>query len=390
MKDFSALILFFSVFALSLSSPGNRELVPFTTVVENKGGTMASGIAEDTLQYDGPYVFYKNVKIVIKYILQVGGTRVVREDSLPLSQKRNAIIKVRSDEPGKFFFVQLKEKLEDEKNVSKNIKKQFVLSDIEGNFSAFRKLLQANRVIDTALNWTFGDGHLVLTGDFFDRGEQVTEVLWFIYSLEVKARAAGGYIHFILGNHEIMNLSGDLRYVNPKYTTNAVLMNEKYGSLYAENTELGRWLRTKNIVERIGDVLYIHGGISPELNRLGMSVKDIDRLARPYYADTTYNYKDPRLNIIFGDLGPFWYRHYYSGKTGAGEEQIDSTLSEFNVRHIATGHSIVADTVSSWYNGKLFNTDTHHAGGKSEALLIENGRYYRVNSSGTKVLLNVE
>jgi hypothetical protein len=101
-----------------------------------------------------------------------------------------------------------------------------------------------------------------------------------------KAKAAGGYVHFILGNHEIMNLRADLRYVQQKYKDNAILLNEKYESLYDVNTELGRWLRTKNIVEKIGGILYMHGGISGEVNRMNLSVSVIDQLARPYYADT--------------------------------------------------------------------------------------------------------
>jgi hypothetical protein len=262
-----------------------------------------------------------------------------------------------------------------------------VLSDIEGNFSAFRKLLQANNVIDGKLNWKFGNGHLVLIGDFFDRGNQVTEVLWLIYFLEEKAKANGGYVHFILGNHEIMNLSGDLRFLEQKYKDNSILLNKKYVSLYDENSELGRWLRTKNIVEKIGDNLFVHGGISGEMNKLNMSIPNINQLSRPYYADSTFNYTDKKLDTIFGDLGPFWYRGYYNTVNKATPQQIDSTLSQFTVKHIVTGHSIVADTVSVWYNGKIFNTDTHHAADKSEALFIQKDKYYRVNAKGEKVLL---
>jgi hypothetical protein len=296
------------------------------------------------------------------------------------------LLKVKTDEPGKFFMVELKQQLQNEKSDYPDVSKQLILSDIEGNFGAFRKLLQGNGVVDASFNWTFGDGHLVLIGDFFDRGEQVTEVLWLIYYLEEKAKAAGGYVHFILGNHEIMNLGADLRYVKQKYKDNATLLNEKYESLYDENTELGRWLRTKNILEKIGGNLYMHGGISGEINRMNLPVAAIDELARPYYADTTYKYPDLKIDTIFTDQGPFWYRGYYTGSK-ATQQQIDSTLSGFNVKHIVTGHTIVADTVSVWYNGKVMNTDVHHAAGKSEALLIEGDKYYRVNAEGKKILL---
>jgi hypothetical protein len=337
-------------------------------------------------QYDGPYVQYKKDKVFAKYIMLNNGAKVVKADSIAQSEKTNLSLKVRTDDPLRFFEVRLKKELQNEKSEYPDVTKQLAISDIEGNFGAFRKLLQGNGVIDADFNWTFGDGHLVLIGDFFDRGEQVTEVLWLIYYLEEKAKAAGGYVHFVLGNHEIMNLSADLRYVQPKYKDNAAVLNEKYESMYDENTELGRWLRTKNIIEKIGNILYMHGGISAEVNKMNLSVSAIDQLARPYYADTIFKYPDPKIDIILTDQGPFWYRGYYTGNK-ATPRQIDSTLTAFDVKHIVTGHTIVADTVSVWYNGKVLNTDVHHSAGKSEALLIESDKYYRVNKEGKKVPL---
>jgi hypothetical protein len=344
----------------------------------------------DTLvaeQYDGPYVHYQEDQVIVKYIIPNNGTKIIKTDSVTLMQKGSLSLKVMTDVADETFSVRLKKELQNESSEFSNVSKLLVLSDIEGNFSAFRKLLQANNVIDEKFKWKFGNGHLVLIGDFFDRGNQVTEVLWLIYSLEEKAKANGGYVHFILGNHEIMNLSGDLRFLEQKYFANSILLNTRYQSLYDENSELGRWLRTKNIVEKIGDNLFVHGGISAEMNKLNMSIPNINNVSRPYYADSTFNYTDKKLDTIFGDLGPFWYRGYYNTVNKATPQQIDTTLSQFTVKHIVTGHSIVADTVSVWHNGKVLNTDTHHAAGKSEALLIENDKYYRVNAKGEKVLL---
>jgi len=353
------------------------------TVTNHITGKDISGI------FDGPYVLYKNDQVFVKYIVydETNGTKSVHADSVALSEKKDILLKVNTDLPGKTFSVQLKKKLQTEKCEYKKPARQFVLSDIEGNFKAFRKLLQANGVVDSNLNWAFGNGHLVLIGDFFDRGTQVTEVLWLIYSLEEKAKDAGGYVHYILGNHEIMNMNGDLRYLQPKYLEDAQLLNEQYVSLYNENSELGRWLRTKNIMERIGGFLYIHGGISSLINSMGTSISDINELARPYYSDTSFKYPDPRIDVIYSDEGPFWYRGYYSGNAKASTAQIDSTISEFHVDRIVTGHTIVAETISVWHNGKVINTDVHHAGGKSEALLIEGDKRYRVDGEGHKILL---
>jgi len=357
------------------------------SVVTDKPFNSVRQAGMEALQYDGPYVLYKNNQVFVKYIFDDAGLKSVKIDSMPLVQKDSLSVMVGTDMPGKTFSVRLKKELETEKTEFPGVSKQFILSDIEGNFRAFRKLLQGNGVIDENFNWIFGDGHLVLTGDFFDRGDQVTEVLWLIYSLEEKAKAAGGYVHFVLGNHEIMNLSGDIRYVHPKYFEAASLVRENYMMLYNENSELGRWLRTKNIMERVGDILFMHGGISAATNRMAIPVSSVSQMARPYYADSTYIYSDPRIDTLYSDIGPFWYRGYYMGSPKASSAQVDSTLSIYGVKHIATGHTVIADTISVLFNGKVFNTDVHHVKGHSEALLLEGGKYYRVNALGEKFLV---
>ena len=339
------------------------------------------------VQIDGPYVQYTHEQVLVNYIVEKNEKRRVRTEHVRMEAKESIRLKVMTDIPDKFFYVRLSKKLTTEKSEYPDVNKLLALSDIEGNFSALRKLLQANNVIDEDFNWKFGDGHLVLVGDFFDRGEQVTEVLWFIYYLEEEAKAAGGYVHFILGNHEIMNLNGDFRYTPQKYLDNAKLIMEDYQSLYDETSELGRWLRTKNVVEKIGAILFLHGGISSAINSMNISVDSINSLARPYYAVDTFDSTDERAGIILRDLGPLWYRGYYMNPDPGVVSKIDSTLSQFGVNHIVTGHTIVSDTISLWYNSKLLDLDVHHASGKSEALLIENNKYYRVNQEGKKVLL---
>ena len=341
----------------------------------------------EKIQIDGPYVVYKNDLIYVQYIYQEGGIKLVTTDSFPTSQKKNIDLRVATDEPGKYFTVKLKNKLINEKSEFGKPVKLLAISDIEANFKAFRTLLQANGVIDQDFNWTYGRGEVVFTGDFFDRGSQQNEVLWLMYALEEKAREAKGYVHFVLGNHEIMNMNGDFRYVHPRYMEHSKMMNVPYISLYWDNTELGRWLRTKNIAQRIGDILFVHGGISSHVNYMNVTAPAINELAKPFYPDTTYNYPDIWTEILFSDLGPFWYRGYYSKKAPATSGQVDTTLNVFGVKYITTGHTVVADTISVLYNGRVFNTDVYHAGGNSEAMLVEGGKFYRVNSKGEKFLM---
>lgn len=334
---------------------------------------------------DGPYILYDSGKVTVHAI---NGTMLSTKHfskatipDLPVQTDTNSI-----------FNISLKLSLSAEPSEFAKPEKLFVLSDIEGNFDAFRKLLQMNKIIDQKFNWTFGNGHLVFAGDMFDRGPQVTECLWLIYSLEEKAKAAGGYVHFILGNHEIMNLQGNHRDALKKYKNNAALIGKSLSQLYNEDSELGKWLRTKNVIEKIGDLLFIHGGISRKINQQPLTVTEINQLAKPYYDDNRKDYGDEGINSIMDPLtSPFWYRAYYVGgsekKKSQVKDVIDSTLQKFSVNRIITGHTIVADTISVHYGGKVINTDTHHASGKSEALLIERNRYYRVTTMGERILL---
>src|SRR6476469_8027996 len=189
------------------------SLFTFNLMVPNNSGKDQSRPQSADSQYDGPYVYYKGDGVFVDYIMIVNGAQEVKSENVAIQAKDKLVLNVATDKAGKFFQVKLKKDLQIENSETPKVNKLFILSDIEGNFGSLRKLLVAGKVIDEDFNWTFGNGHLVLVGDFFDRGLHVTEVLWLIYSLEDKAKAAGGYVHFVLGNHEIMNLGGDLRYV---------------------------------------------------------------------------------------------------------------------------------------------------------------------------------
>lgn len=352
------------------------------------GGLILSSYqpTSNSLTNDGPYILYKGDSMHV-YHIDSGSQINLRSKSLPISARNTQLLQVATDEPGKFFEVRLKSKLEDEKAEYARPKKMLVLSDIEGNFAAFRKLLQAAGVIDANLQWIFGDGHLVLAGDFVDRGNMVTEVHWLIYALEDQAVAAKGKVHYILGNHEIMNMSGDLNYLHAKYQRNSKLLERNYMHLVGPESEIGRWLATKNIAERIGNLLFVHGGMSSYMNLMALPLKEVNGMARPFYTDSTFKYPDPKIEVLFSEYGPFWYRGYYSSKSKASIAQIDSTLSIYNVRHVVTGHTIVAPHIATYHEGKVIDVDVHHAGGHSEALLIEKNEMIRINQNGERLPL---
>jgi hypothetical protein len=207
--------------------------------------------------------------------------------------------------------------------------------------------------------------------------------LWLLYKLEDEAREKGGNVHTILGNHDVMNLSGDYRYVQQKYFDNAKLMQVEYATLYGRDTELGRWLRSKNTIEKIGDNLYLHGGISPAILARKMSLDVINEVCRPYYDQGHHleNFSDTSLRIFFGRDALFWYRGYFMDPR-ASQSFVDSTLAFYHAKRIIIGHTITDSNIASYYEGKIIGIDVNEHEGHSEAILVQKSRISVMDKDG--------
>jgi Calcineurin-like phosphoesterase len=347
-----------------------------------------SARSQSTNLCDGPYVSYVGNQVIVHAINQSGQPTL---DSFNIKDKSRHPLTIHfSNHAGWDFNVTLRKKLTNEPSISKGPEKLLAISDIEGEFENFRALLIANGVMDEQYKWTLGKGVLVICGDLFDRGKDVVQELWLLYKLEDDARTHGGYVHTILGNHDIMNMSGDLRYLQNKYFEHAKAMGKDYMDLYDANTELGRWLRSKNIIEKIGDNLCLHGGISPQIYALAWPVTKINSACRPYYdkGEQPDQFKDTILWKFFDghNISPFWYRGYFL-EPQATQGFIDSTLNLYACKRIIVGHTIVDTNVGSYYNNKLIGVDVDEHDGHTEGLLIEKGKCYKVNTTKNKTLL---
>lgn len=221
------------------------------------------------------------------------------------------------------------------------------ITDVEGQFNHLVRFLEANGVIDSEGRWAFGRGHLVSVGDFVDRGDQVTEVLWLMYRLSREARLAGGQVHFLIGNHEAMIMGGDTRYVAAKYRQVCQILQLPYEALVGADTELGRWLRSCNSILTVGEVVFVHGGIAPqrpvrretidavnEQMRGGLGIRK--QILREQDADVA--------ELLWGRHGPLWYRGYFAadgyGPRPLGAE-IDALLAALKAKTIVVGHTKV-------------------------------------------------
>ena len=276
--------------------------------------------------------------------------------------------------------------------------KLLVISDIEGNYNGFAGFLMANKVIDKHHNWIFGDGHLVLVGDFVDRGKNVRPVLWLIYKLEFQAKKAQGTVHFILGNHEVLNFEGNFKYNNIKYIKVAQKLSgfkdkqQAVKQIYSSQFELGKWLSTKNVVEKIGNYVFVHGGLSPELLQYKLSFQEINNAVRKEYAFINPD-RDYVTRFLYSAKGPFWYRGLVMNRLNylkIKPKELDQLLEYYRVKKIVIGHSPV-DNVSLAYQGKVIRLDVVHGpqkfSGKTKGLIIENNTEFIIDDIGNKTPL---
>jgi Calcineurin-like phosphoesterase len=258
------------------------------------------------------------------------------------------------------------------------------VSDIHGNYSGLLALLQGQGIIGKDRHWSFGQGHLVVVGDIFDRGPQVTEILWFLRTLERQAAHAGGVVHVVLGNHETMVLRGDLRYLHPKYAAlRSGLLPSDLPALYGPSSDLGRWLRSLPAFLKIGEILFVHGGPSPALINGPVNLGSLNTGFR-HALDAVD--KDPLL----GPAGPVWYRGLIPGAgqgPDASDAQVAAILDAFQAKILVIGHSTL-DRITTFHGGSVFGIDAGLKDGKpGEVWICEGGHTFRGLGDGSRIPL---
>ena len=262
------------------------------------------------------------------------------------------------------------------------------VSDIHGEFEYFVDLLRQAKVIDSLHNWIWGNGHLVVVGDIFDRGDKVTECLWLVHKMEGQAKRAGGRVHYLIGNHELMVIQGDNRYVNERYLKGICKKSRiKHEDLFGSHMELGRWVLSRSTVVKINDILFVHGGIAPVFLEQGWSADDINERVRvKLNLRSSQIAFDDTARLLFGSLGPLWYRGYHYEMEDrypqATTAQIDSILSYYQANAIVVGHTGV-DSISSLYDNRVYAVDVPYEDLEAlQALLWQDGVFYLVAQDG--------
>lgn len=262
------------------------------------------------------------------------------------------------------------------------------ISDIHGQTDRFQQLLRAQRILDAAGDWDWGTGVLVITSDVLDRGPAQIEALWAIYRMAQQATAAGGSVELLLGNHEAMVIAGDLRYLHPRYLEVAKQLERPYDQLFAVDSELGAWLRSRAVVLKLGDTLFLHGGLHPSFADTELDLAALNARFRAGLGVAREAIRaDPAAHWLFGSDGPVWYRGYFeSGQ--ATSAQVDALLASAQVERIVVGHTTV-EAIRVLYEGRVIGIDSGlKYGDQGELLIHEQGRLWRGLVDGQRAPLS--
>lgn len=279
------------------------------------------------------------------------------------------------------------------------------VGDLHGDYSAWIDIARDARLIDVGNHWAGGRTILVQDGDIVDRGADSLKIVRHLQQLDGEAKRAGGRVIVVMGNHEAMQVLGDYRYTTAgeyaafadrqsdarraaAYEANAKaivayyhqrdttltpkairamwiadhpLGKVEHDTAWSPAGDLGRWVATLPAVARVGDTLFVHGGISAKYSLVPMV--EINRQVRVAIeaADSS-----PQA-IINDEMGPLWYRGLISreGETtapAAGRPTIDDELAGSlkgqGVKRMVIAHTPNLAGVAITHNGTLIRIDT--------------------------------
>ena len=327
---------------------------------------------------DGPYLFYNadgSVRLV-----SIGQEGNILDTVFVSGLPGDFSVRVEG-QSGKYAFdVPVVRKCRPQWNY-RQARRTFIMSDIHGKMDIAVELLIRNGVVDKGLRWSFGRNHLVVIGDVFDRGEDVTQILWLLYKLETEAEKAGGRLSFLLGNHEPMVLAGDLRYTEKKYLDVADTLGLTVPALYGSNTELGRWLATRNTIEKAGRNIFVHAGLGPEMPGLGLTIPEINlAVSSGLFKDRAQRYADPVLKTLYTNPGPLWYRGLVLEEERYNPiepSELETVLGYFDAARMFVGHTVMDDITVLW-DGRVIAVNVDYEenlrSGRGMAVMLKRNR----------------
>lgn len=247
----------------------------------------------------------------------------------------------------------------------------YVLGDLHGDLKAAQEAMALTGATNAAGAWVGRDLTVVQTGDLIDRGPEDRQVLDWLAQLEAQAPALNSTLHLLNGNHELMNVVGDFRYIHPDSMSafsdlgdTAVQGRAKAffpGGLYAQQ------LQKRPIALQLGDTVFVHGGLLPAHAAYGLT-----QINQAYAEHIAQGTPLPEL-LQDGENSPLWTRIYSLPDQAADCQNLTQTLKVLQAKRMVVAHS-VQPHINSACEGKVWRIDTGMSKayqGRIEILKIE-------------------
>ena len=268
------------------------------------------------------------------------------------------------------------------------------IGDLHGDLQAAQRALRLAGAAGDDDRWVGGELVLVQTGDILGRGDSEREILDLFLRLKLEAQEAGGAVHMLNGNHEMMNVLHDFRYVTSGAMTafddvpgvrqafdearaggDSLILSlpeerQVRAAAFKPGGPVARTLADHPVAIRIGTAVFTHAGIRPRYATLGLD--ELNRQCREWLLGKA---KPPEW--IGASKGPMWSRDFSDEVDDDDCGMIARTLEILGARHKVIGHT-VHDGITSYCDGRIWCIDTGMSsayGGDVQVLEICDGEF---------------
>jgi hypothetical protein len=259
------------------------------------------------------------------------------------------------------------------------------IGDLHGDVSALRAALRLGGAIDESGKWIGDKLVVVQTGDQLDRGDDEPQILALFERLRVEARAAGGAVYVLNGNHEVMNVQADFRYVTPdgfhdfsaghpdalhaQLSARAAPEQRGRTAAFLPGGEVARRLSVQPVVIQIGGNVFVHGGVLEQHVRYG-----IGRINQELSAWMAGSPTEPAPTSVSAQRAPIWVRDYSDGTPAADRcAELGRVLYALSAERMVVGHTVQPQGINSACDGKVWRIDvglSRYYGGKPSVLEV--------------------
>jgi hypothetical protein len=266
------------------------------------------------------------------------------------------------------------------------------VGDVHGDLDALLRILLGLAFIDDKGNWAAGPDHLVLTGDLNDRGPDSVDAITLVMRLEEQAAEAGGRVDCLLGNHEMMAVQQERRYVRP---VEAIAFESFWfehwqglDAVYRHDSPWARWLRRRPTILRVGETLFCHASLGRWA--IGASPSEINRIVRQWVAHFQGVSEPPDESwawlIEQEGGGPLWNTDFIREGSGGTltaalqPKELREVLAQWGARRLVCGHMVTAKA-----DYRVVHPHPRH---RSMVALIDTGISRAVNGRLTALEIN--